>query len=389
MTDPIDRRLMLGAAGLLGAAALSRVASAGPLNPPAGPVTPTGKTLTEIEPRTAVNNTNTPGDAECVHRITQPGSYYLAGNITGITGKSGIIIDASNVTLDLMGFALLGVPGSLDGIGVASTGSAGPRRGLTIRNGVVDGFGRHGIWLILASPPFPPPTNTCAVLERLHVSGCGHVGIRAPSTSVLRDCLVTRNLADGIVAASAVVVGCVARENSINGTGGISAGGAVVHGCEARQNEYDGLTAGQCVVVGCASHENAGAAFFMTTDVLVKDCVSGANGFGMFVDRGCYVRRCTSRGGAHGIICSTTSLDPLPRNRLEQNNVTDCTTGIFVGGRLAFVSRNTCSGNTTNWNVAGQNFALVVQATTSGAVNGNGGGVAPSTQTSPHLNFTY
>ncbi|MCH8150310.1 MAG: hypothetical protein IH987_20420, partial [Planctomycetes bacterium] len=37
--------------------------SAGNLNPPSGPVTPTMKTLTEVEPRIAINATNTPGDA--------------------------------------------------------------------------------------------------------------------------------------------------------------------------------------------------------------------------------------------------------------------------------------------------------------------------------------
>ncbi len=35
--------------------------SAGDLNPPSGPVTPTMKTLTEVEPRIAINATNTPG----------------------------------------------------------------------------------------------------------------------------------------------------------------------------------------------------------------------------------------------------------------------------------------------------------------------------------------
>ena len=45
--------LTLSAAGLL---------FAGPLDPPVGPITPTFKTLTEVEPRIAINATNTPGD---------------------------------------------------------------------------------------------------------------------------------------------------------------------------------------------------------------------------------------------------------------------------------------------------------------------------------------
>src|SRR5690606_18106937 len=92
---------------------LAGAAVAGPLNPPAGPVAPTHKTLTEVEPRTPINAANTPGDADSVYRIFQPGSYYLTGNIVGQAGKRGIEIASSNVTLDLNGFALQGVPGSL------------------------------------------------------------------------------------------------------------------------------------------------------------------------------------------------------------------------------------------------------------------------------------
>jgi len=67
-------------------------ASAGPLNPPAGPITSTHKTLTEVEPRIPISSTTTPGDATSLYRISQPGSYYLTGNITGQAGKHGIYI---------------------------------------------------------------------------------------------------------------------------------------------------------------------------------------------------------------------------------------------------------------------------------------------------------
>src|SRR5438093_7800183 len=97
--------------------ALALIAAAGvlyggPLDPPAGPVTSTYKTLTEVEPRTAVNAVNTPGDFNSLFKISQPGSYYLTGNITGVASKHGIEIVASGVTLDLNGFDLLGAPGS-------------------------------------------------------------------------------------------------------------------------------------------------------------------------------------------------------------------------------------------------------------------------------------
>src|SRR6187397_3128637 len=78
--------------------------NAGDLNPPAGPVGSTMKNLSDVEPRIAVNATNTPGDADSVFKITQSGSYYLAGNITGVSAKYGVEIAASGVTLDLNGF---------------------------------------------------------------------------------------------------------------------------------------------------------------------------------------------------------------------------------------------------------------------------------------------
>ena len=48
--------------------------------PPAGPVASTPGP----EPRTAVNAASTPGDADSLYRITQPGSYYLTENLAGV-----------------------------------------------------------------------------------------------------------------------------------------------------------------------------------------------------------------------------------------------------------------------------------------------------------------
>jgi hypothetical protein len=57
------------------------------------------KTLDQVEARTIVNTANTPGDVDNTFIISQPGSYYLSGNITGEAGKNGISIQADDVTL--------------------------------------------------------------------------------------------------------------------------------------------------------------------------------------------------------------------------------------------------------------------------------------------------
>ena len=105
--------LPIGAAILLVGA---WIANAGDLNPPSGAVAPTMKTLVEIEPRTAVNATNTPGDADSLFKITLPGSYYLTGPIDVPIGKHGIVVMADRATIDLNGFSIQGIPGSLNGI---------------------------------------------------------------------------------------------------------------------------------------------------------------------------------------------------------------------------------------------------------------------------------
>ncbi|MCX5690188.1 MAG: hypothetical protein NTV94_10475, partial [Planctomycetota bacterium] len=111
----LDRRVLLGAAGVLGAAAMARVAAAGPVDPPAGPVAPTAGP----EPRTPIDARNTPGDSTCKFKITSPGSYFLSGDLVGASGKHGICIALTTpgpVHIDLRGFSLRGVAGALNGI---------------------------------------------------------------------------------------------------------------------------------------------------------------------------------------------------------------------------------------------------------------------------------
>jgi hypothetical protein len=123
---------------------ISTVFAQGTLTPPGAPA-PTLKTLDQIEPRTPVDATHTPGNIFAQFIISQPGSYYLTSNIVSVSGKRGIEIDVSNITLDLNGFSMLGDSNALDGIYFSATTITN----VAIRNGTISGWaGGTGVYFI-------------------------------------------------------------------------------------------------------------------------------------------------------------------------------------------------------------------------------------------------
>jgi len=186
------------------------VTIAGDLTPPSGPVVSTNR-VTIHGPSVSIPFV-----------ISEPGSYVLTGNITGVDGAHGIIIDASDVTLDLNGFAVIGVPGSNAGI-VTTTAQAA----ITIVNGSVSSWGAGGISL----------GNTEAVrISRVISRANGGAGIDVGAASVVED--------------------CTALSNAV----GISAGdGSAVRACVARSNRQDGVRlAAGCIATGVNASANLG-----------------------------------------------------------------------------------------------------------------------------------
>lgn len=130
--DPMNRTLAAAAI-----AALAAAPTKAQIAPPDGPVSDSGR----FGNPTVLNAANTPGDADSVYRITQPGSYVLTENLTVPAGEAGIEIAADNVTVDLGGFEISGPAAAIAGVAVATpTGIfATDFQGAAVRNGSIAG----------------------------------------------------------------------------------------------------------------------------------------------------------------------------------------------------------------------------------------------------------
>ena len=313
------------ALGLLVVAALSGVIDAGPLDPPGAPA-PTQKTLQEVEPRTPVQSLPSGGTA--VHVISQPGSYYLTGNITGVSGDNGILIDASDVTLDLNGFALIGVPGSSHGIRVNAA-----QTNLTIRNGVVKAWGGSGI---------EASTAANSTVEDVHVS----------------DNLIGFGITIG---AHSIVKNCTSRDNTV----GISAGDdAVVQSCTASSNVNGGIATGQnSLVSDCTVEENGGVGIGPGQGSTVRGCVvrsSGGDGIG--AANNCLITGNLSR--ANGVTDGAGIHVAGINNRIEENQVIGNDRGIDVDMGSNVIVRNSATANATEYDIAAGNVVGVIEVFT-------------------------
>jgi parallel beta-helix repeat protein len=324
---------------------------AGDLDPPPGPVMPTMKTLSEIEPRVAIS--------ALPFVVSSPGSYYLTGNLTGVGGQNGITIAASDVTLDLNGFQLAGVAGSLSGIAVLEG-----QINIAIRNGTIRGWGGAGLDGSL--------THNCQ-LHLLQAYGNGGDGLYVNQGSTVVACLARANGLNGVIAGNGSTVrDCAARDNGGdgiqtgggsalvscagrgNGDDGIQAGsGSAVMACTATSNDDDGINAGiGSTVTGSAASENGEDGIQVGDGSTVRACTSSLNvGDGIQVTSGCHVvgNTCDSNGaenGAAGVRATAA------RNRIDGNNVTGNGVGIAVETEGNLIVRNSARENGVSYEIA-------------------------------------
>ncbi len=410
------RSLINQSSSLLCALCVSAVSPslAGPLAPPAGPIAPTPGP----EPRIAINATNTPGDADSLFKITQPGSYYLTGNITGVLGKHGIEIAAGGVTLDLNGFDLSGVPamGAFDGVSVTTLSVSN----IAVVNGSVRGWGDEGVDLGTAG------ATNCRLDDLLADANAG-VGILAHTANTISNCSARNNAGGGIrgfnnctvsscsamsntnsgivVGIGSIVSNCSVSGNTVVG---ISANGTIVN-CSAISNTGIGIS-GVGTILHCSAISNNGIGISADSGTTIASCLAASNtSSGISVGSACIVTDSTAYfNNADGIVCATacvirgnscasngsgandgagihvTGAD----NRIEGNNCTSADRGIDVDLGGNFISRNICSGNANNWEMSAGNIVFVVNGVPAGAFVGSAGGSAPGSA-DPNANFSY
>lgn len=338
--------------------------------------------------------------SEIPETLDWPCSVRLAGTLTcALTGTNGITVNASDVTIDMAGHALVG-PGTNSSHGIYQ--NAGLRY-LRVINGKVEYWGgtsKGGVYV----------DGTSAILENIQTCTNYH-GIWTRDGSVLNRCLAQRNRSIGILANDgSTLKDCTAI---YNGDEGIYTGnGTTLSGCTGYRNRSDGIHAGSCNSLNdCAASYNEGDGITASDGCSLRGCAAQWNtGNGISVHNGCTLSGCavqfntgdgievfSSDCHVHDNQCwnngyltgSGAGIHVYNReNRIEGNNVTGNDRGLEVEDAGNLIVRNSASGNDTNWVIAAGNVCLVVQATTAGAISGDSGGTSPGS-TNPNANFTY
>ena len=302
----------------------------GPLTPPAAP-TPTMKTLDQVQPRTPVDSTNTPGDGNNSFIISQPGSYYLAGNIGGVTGKHGISIQSDDVTLDLNGF-ILGTTGSTthNGIEIPNVQS-----NITVCHGTVSKW-KNGI---------NGPTTTHTRLENVRMTNNAANGCNLGVGTFVKGCLSVNNATNGIqVHDNSSIIDCMSR---VSGAVGFLANGngTNIQGCVADANTGIGISVGTgCAVTKSTAQFNQGGGIAAAAACTIAHCTVDQNSFyGITPGNSSTITNCTvTRSQLDGISNGFGAGDVVINSTLNSNGANGASLGQgcrVIGSMIAYNTR--------------------------------------------------
>lgn len=138
--------------------------------------------------------------------INASGSYVLTGNVTA--NGDCLLIAADSVTIDLDGHTITGPGNGSSGV---TTSDTTIRYDITIRNGMIKGFG--------AALHFALGKSARRVtVERMTITGNTANGIILGAWSIVKDCIVNGNGGYGIyVGEGSLVVGNITNHNGSEG----------------------------------------------------------------------------------------------------------------------------------------------------------------------------
>jgi hypothetical protein len=349
-------------------------AYAGPLNPPAGAVAGTNKTLQSIEPRIDLLNppagsgVTTAADAEIV--ITQAGSYYLSGNLT-VTKTIGIKIQVSGVTLDLNGFSIFRNGSSGDGIQIV--GNWDP---VTITNGVIRGFASG----INGSGVGGTPARAC-LYKDLDVNTC-QTGFNVGETSTLVNCRATFCTAGGILTKKGCVLENCSAQNCQGGSAiGVGPGTTLIN-CTTNTNTttYGIFADNNCTLSGCTVTEQTGLRGINAgNSCTLTNCTANGNSvvWGIFASDGCTLSNCTASGNTHtGTVSGGFGLNAscTLTNCSASNNTSTATASTTTGLGINTGSHCTLLNCVANYNRGSGIASLftVIRGCTASNNGGNG-----------------
>ncbi len=229
------------------------------LLPPGPPFAPSGRmgTRTEI---TAIP-----------YVITLPGSYYLSSTLTQAVPGNGITVDASNVTIDLMGHSLIGA-GFVGDSGI--TFGPGLYSNVTVHDGFVVGWGATGVQLLFGGGPAPN-----IHVYNMTVTGCTGDGIAVGPQSIVRHVICSSNTLVGLRADRGVkITNAVCAANLADGI--VVATEGHVSDSVVIGNGAAGMDLGfSCTVIASVAAENGGDGFLMGPNGRATDCTAAFNGF--------------------------------------------------------------------------------------------------------------
>ena len=360
----------------------------GDLTPP-GPPGPTMKTLAQVEPRTPISS--------LPFVITNAGSYYVT---TNLRGQPGIVIAASGVTVELMGFELVGGGGA--GVAVQSGHS-----NVCVRNGTLRGWSGNGV---SAADAFSSRFEALQLVGNRNLAGISvgrgcivthciainndNYGIEARPGSLVSHCVAWGNFLGIYVGPGGRATDCTSVSNTLTGIWADS--GSTVSDCTVTSNEGDGILARNgCRVTASQSVGNGSAGIRVVgSGSTITDCTVSTNaGDGIVVTNGCRLasNHCYDNGSA-GIRASGFE------SAIENNVLIANQRGIWidrVDGRNLVV-RNMARNNflsgvgNRNYDIATGNRVAqtVILPFNTAALAGETGGNASST-TDPWSNISY